>query len=294
MCSEATLSSRSLLLLVLSGVCALIILTALPAPRSSGSDALSGRVSDGGQLSAAQLASLRGALAAVLPAALASALPAVLASAQAAAGAAVPAPAPPAATPEPAGDASPPAASPAGVPEPKRESSSTPDLAAAVVQCAAAAAAGAGSGPRMKIVPGRVTSQGGQDGVISSIFAAIGTTNKYFAEFGFNSDDWLSGSGANSYQLHVAGWKGLLLDGGHENAEMNLHKHWMLPHTMPALFDQYAVPRALDYLSVVRRRGGGRGRGRRGKGAGAGHLCCSAAAACLAQPPCRRRPRLHR
>merc|ERR1719285_1557511 len=54
-------------------------------------------------------------------------------------------------------------------------------------------------------------SQGGQDGIIDWVFENIGTTNKYYVEFGFNVDHW-GGSGPNTENLHLKGWKGLLLD----------------------------------------------------------------------------------
>ena len=126
-------------------------------------------------------------------------------------------------------------------------SSSTSGTSVDASSCVAVVA---GSQHRMHIVPAKITTQSSQDGVISSIFAAIGTTNRFYAEFGFNSDDWVSGSGANTYQLHLGGWTGVLLDGSHENATMNLHKHWLEPDGIASLFVRYEVPRELDYLSV--------------------------------------------
>ena len=102
----------------------------------------------------------------------------------------------------------------------------------------------------MSIIPNRLTSQGGQDGVIASIQAAIGEGTRFFVEFGFNSDGWLGTSGPNAYQLHLQGWKGLLLDGGHENLTINLRKHFLFPENICDLFHTYEVPLDLGYLSV--------------------------------------------
>ena len=105
-------------------------------------------------------------------------------------------------------------------------------------------------GRPLPVTRASLTSQSGQDGIISSIFAALNTTNRYYAEFGFNSPDWLGASGANTYQLALAGWRGLLLDGGNENASINLRRHWLTPANIVPIFDGAGVPRALDYLSV--------------------------------------------
>lgn len=105
-------------------------------------------------------------------------------------------------------------------------------------------------GSLMKIVPKKITSQWDQDGVISSIFDAIGETNRFFVEFGFNHDEWLGASGPNTYQLHLDGWDGLLLDGENENEEINLHAHFLHEHNIAWIFDMYSVPKELDFLSV--------------------------------------------
>eukprot|EP01125_Pyxidicula_operculata_P017871 TRINITY_DN6306_c0_g1_i4.p1 TRINITY_DN6306_c0_g1~~TRINITY_DN6306_c0_g1_i4.p1 ORF type:complete len:315 (-),score=36.62 TRINITY_DN6306_c0_g1_i4:25-969(-) len=96
----------------------------------------------------------------------------------------------------------------------------------------------------------RITSQGRQDGCISYIFNIIGTTDKYYIEFGFDADDYEGGIGPNTKQLYLNGWNGLLLDGGHDNPSINLHKHFITPENIVELFKMYSVPEEFDYLSV--------------------------------------------
>ena len=96
----------------------------------------------------------------------------------------------------------------------------------------------------------RVTSQAHQDGIIEAIFASIGTTNQYYCEFGFNSDSYEGGSGANTLQLHNRGWRGLLMDGGHENVSINLRRESFGPHGIVRLLQKHGVPLELDYLSI--------------------------------------------
>jgi hypothetical protein len=96
------------------------------------------------------------------------------------------------------------------------------------------------------------TSQGGQDGVLQFIFSdiAIGTTNKYYVEIGFNSYEFEGGSGSNTYQLHRSGWDGLLLDIFHNNPAINLHRHKVTPGNIIQIFQQYEVPLEPDYVSI--------------------------------------------
>src|SRR5882762_10241106 len=51
-------------------------------------------------------------------------------------------------------------------------------------------------------------SQHGEDGIIEEIFNRIGTTNKYFIEFGVEN-----GIESNSTYLLFKGWKGLWIEG---------------------------------------------------------------------------------
>lgn len=96
--------------------------------------------------------------------------------------------------------------------------------------------------------PWRIWSQGKQDSVLASLFEHLGTTNKRFVEFGYDSSE--AAADSNSRLLNVQGWKGLLLDGGNENAEINLHKAMITPDNIVSLFDKYHVPREPDYVSI--------------------------------------------
>ena len=98
-----------------------------------------------------------------------------------------------------------------------------------------------------------VFSQGGQDGTLEYIFSKIGTTNKYFVEFGFNTQTYEDprGTGSNTRNLWANhGWNGLLMDASYSNASINLHPEFITAANVNALFEKYAVPRDVDYVSV--------------------------------------------
>jgi hypothetical protein len=93
-------------------------------------------------------------------------------------------------------------------------------------------------------------SQGNQDCQLDEIFQNIGTTNKYYVEYGFNTKKQCSGSGPNTCKLWKEhGWAGLLLDGQNENPEINLHAHFLYGDNAAYILQQYNVPRELDFLS---------------------------------------------
>lgn len=96
----------------------------------------------------------------------------------------------------------------------------------------------------------KVHSQTMQDGVLEAIFEHIGTTNKYYVEFGFDADSFEGSIGSNTRNLYGQGWTGLLMDGGYENASINLHKEFLTDRNIVELFDKYLVPRAPDYVSI--------------------------------------------
>ena len=93
-------------------------------------------------------------------------------------------------------------------------------------------------------------SQGKQDDILTRIFDAVGTSNKFFVEFGFNANSYEEGSGANSEALYHAGWRGLLLDGRRSNKTINLHTAYIKSTTIVEKLTKHRVPSDLDFLSV--------------------------------------------
>ena len=96
-------------------------------------------------------------------------------------------------------------------------------------------------------------SQEYQDPLIQRVFRCVQTTNRFFVEFGFNEPGymvWGWSSGAQTHMLYELGWRGLLLDGGQQNASINLHRHFLFQSNIAGIFTQHAVPKQLDFLSV--------------------------------------------
>jgi len=96
----------------------------------------------------------------------------------------------------------------------------------------------------------KVYSQTMQDGVLEEIFLQLGTTNKYFVEFGFDANNYTMGVGANTQLLWEKGWRGLLMDGSHDNPDINLHQEFICPENIVSLFQKYNVPLEPDYVSI--------------------------------------------
>lgn len=92
----------------------------------------------------------------------------------------------------------------------------------------------------------KVFSQNGEDGIIEHIFNSIGTTNKYYVEFGVED-----GTECNTrYLRENKNWSGLMMDGGHENQKINLQKEFINASNICELFKKYSVPKEFDFLSV--------------------------------------------
>lgn len=92
----------------------------------------------------------------------------------------------------------------------------------------------------------KVFSQNGEDGVIEKIFSVIGTTNKYYVEFGVED-----GRECNTRHLReFKGWTGLLMDGGFANSNINLHQEFITVENIQGLFEKYSVPQEFDLLSI--------------------------------------------
>lgn len=91
----------------------------------------------------------------------------------------------------------------------------------------------------------RVYSQNGEDGIIEIMFDKIGTTNKYFVEFGVED-----GKECNTRNLREKkGWNGLIMDGnGYGNPLIK--KEFITAENINKLFKKYNVPKKFDLLSI--------------------------------------------
>lgn len=98
----------------------------------------------------------------------------------------------------------------------------------------------------LKATEAKVFSQNLEDGVLEAIFQKIGEKHKFFVEFGVQD-----GKECNTRIFRERhGWKGLMMDGSHENASINLKKEMIYPTNIVQLFKKYAVPHKFDLLSV--------------------------------------------
>ena len=91
-------------------------------------------------------------------------------------------------------------------------------------------------------------TQFGQAGVLHKIFETIGTTNKFFVEFGSNGSD--TGQG-NAICLRQLGFNGILMDGqDREGSKYKVHQHFITAENINQLFIKYNVPNIFDFLSI--------------------------------------------
>ena len=93
----------------------------------------------------------------------------------------------------------------------------------------------------------KVYSRNGEDGIITAIFDAVGTTDRFYVEFGVED---CSECNSRNLRNEEPAWTGLLMDGTHENEHINLHKHFIDVEGIRDLFAKYGVPHAFDLLSV--------------------------------------------
>ena len=93
----------------------------------------------------------------------------------------------------------------------------------------------------------KVYSQNGEDGVLEAIFEAIGTTNRFFVEFGVHD-----ATECNTARLLEQGWTGLMMDGSgiSQNPLATIRNEFITRENVSALFAKYQVPEAFDLLSI--------------------------------------------
>lgn len=102
-------------------------------------------------------------------------------------------------------------------------------------------------------------SQVGDDGIIEEIFRRIGTTNRYFVEFGVED-----GTETNSTYLLYKGWQGLWIDGSETNiaaihascanaiqrGDLKAVQAFITAENIEVLFDRARVPIEPDLLTI--------------------------------------------
>lgn len=100
----------------------------------------------------------------------------------------------------------------------------------------------------LRLYEKRLISQNGEDGILEKIFAVLGTTNKYYVEFGAGEGHF----GSNTKWLREKHhWKGLLMDGFYtENPSINLHKEFVTAENICNLLKKYNVPKEFDLISI--------------------------------------------
>jgi hypothetical protein len=96
-----------------------------------------------------------------------------------------------------------------------------------------------------------VYSQHEQDGILEKLFSHLPTENSppFCVEFGFSSTS-LTGNSNSANLILNHGWQSVLLDGGNENLEINLHKSFITSKNICNLLKKHNVPKNLEYLSV--------------------------------------------
>ena len=96
-------------------------------------------------------------------------------------------------------------------------------------------------------------SQSYQDVLLEYIFEHVGVRNTppFCVEFGFNDASLTGGSGSNVANFVLNhGWRCLLLDGGHDNPSINLHRHFLTADNICDVFAEHGVPTEPEYISI--------------------------------------------
>jgi hypothetical protein len=98
----------------------------------------------------------------------------------------------------------------------------------------------------------KIFSQNGEDGITMKLVELIydcndcNNNNKFYVEFGVEN-----GMECNTRILREKyNWKGLQMDGGHQNNSINLKKEFVMKENVLELFKKYNVPQNINVLSV--------------------------------------------
>jgi FkbM family methyltransferase len=92
----------------------------------------------------------------------------------------------------------------------------------------------------------KLHSQNGEDGVIASIFEAIGLTDRFFVEI--SCDD---GSESNTRKLlEIDGWSGVRISNTHSDPSRQVYKHAVTPDNVADVLSQHGVQKEFDLLSI--------------------------------------------
>jgi hypothetical protein len=95
----------------------------------------------------------------------------------------------------------------------------------------------------------KMFSQNGEDGVVLEILYRIYGSdifNKFYVEFGVENASQCNTRVLREYY----GWSGLLMDGSHNNSNINLHKEFITKENIVDLFIKYSIPKEFNLLSI--------------------------------------------
>jgi hypothetical protein len=94
----------------------------------------------------------------------------------------------------------------------------------------------------------KVFSQNGEDGIIEKLINSIypNPKNKIYLEIGTES-----GIQCNTrYLREFYEWSGILIDSEHENASINLYKHYVNQENIIEILNSLSLPKKLEFLSI--------------------------------------------
>lgn len=93
----------------------------------------------------------------------------------------------------------------------------------------------------------RLYSQNGEDGILEAILTRLGTTNRYFVEFGAGN-----GKECNTARLTRDNWTGLLMDicDGTSPAGLPIYGAFVTAENVETVFTRHQVPQGFDLLSI--------------------------------------------